>query len=100
MMVQNIHQMHRDIVYEYPRGVEELGSSPRCEVQGMYMRNRLITVQGHPEFTKDIVTEVIETRHAQGIFDQEMYEDAMARVGKPHDGVVVAQAFLRFLLED
>ena len=31
---------------------------------------------------------------------EEMYEEAMARVGRPHDGVLVARAFLRFLLED
>jgi len=66
----------------------------------MYTKGRLISIQGHPEFTKDIVTELVETRHAQGIFDDALYKDALARVGKPQDGVVIAQAFLRFLLED
>ena len=92
--------MHRDIVFDCPRNVELLGSSPRCKVQGMYVKNRLITVQGHPEFSKEIVTELLETRHKQGIFDDEVFKDGLARVGKDHDGVVVAQAFLRFLLED
>ena len=92
--------MHRDIVFDYPPDVEPLGSSPRCKVQGMYSKNRLITVQGHPEFSKDIVTELLETRHKQGIFGDEVYEDGLARVGKDHDGVAVAKAFLRFLLED
>ncbi|KAI9836667.1 MAG: hypothetical protein M1819_001302 [Sarea resinae] len=96
----SLHQMHRDIVYEYPEGVEDLGSSPRCRVQGMYSAGRLITVQGHPEFTADIVTEILGARHDQGIFDDPTFEDAMSRVRKHHDGVVVAQAFLRFLLDD
>lgn len=96
----SLHQMHRDIVYEYPKGVEELGASPRCSVQGMYAKGRVITVQGHPEFNQQIMTGLLEERHAKGIFNDELYEDGMARAGKHHDGVAVSSAFLRFLLED
>ena len=92
--------MHRDAVYECPEGVEKLGGSPRCLTQGMYAKGKFISVQGHPEFTQQIVSEIVENRHEQGIFTDEMYEDAMARVGAAHDGVTVAAAFLRFLLED
>jgi GMP synthase-like glutamine amidotransferase len=91
--------MHRDAVYEYPSGVEELAYTPGCKVQGMYIAKRLITVQGHPEFNEEIVRELLETRHQVGIFDDETFADAMSRVDKYQDGVVVAQAFLRFLLE-
>jgi len=96
----SLHQMHRDVVYTYPSQVEQLGSSPLCDVQGMYIKNRLITVQGHPEFTKEIVTELLESRHKAGVFDDTMYEDGIARVGNRHDGVAVARAFLKFLLEE
>jgi GMP synthase-like glutamine amidotransferase len=92
--------MHRDIVFEYPEGVEKLGASPRCLVQGMYVKGKFITIQGHPEFNKEIVSEIVTLRHSQGIFNQLQYDDAMARVGHHHDGVAVAQGFLRFLLED
>lgn len=97
---QNIHQMHRDIVTALPDGVEELGSTDRCQLHGMYAAKRLITVQGHPEYNEEIEREILKTRHAQGIFDDEVFEDAIKRVHKPHDGVLVAQAFLRFCLED
>lgn len=43
--------------------------------------------------------EVLETRHKQGIFDDEAFNDAIGRVDKYQDGVVVAAAFLKFLLE-
>ena len=89
--------MHRDIVYNRPPGVEALGSSPRCEVQDMYIPRKLITVEGHPEFNEEIMTELLTTRHAQGIFDDVTFEDAMARAGKSHDGVVVGRAFVNFL---
>lgn len=99
-ILQNIHQMHRDIVYTWPASVEKLGSSPRCEVQGMYLKGRLIAVQGHPEFNGDIESELLQRRRNQGIFNDEQYEEGMSRVRNPHDGVKVAAAFLRFLFED
>ncbi|MCJ1283219.1 hypothetical protein MMC26_002547 [Xylographa opegraphella] len=95
----SINQMHKDIVFTYPLEVEALGSSPRCEVQGMLIPKRVITVQGHPEFNAEIVTELLEARHKQGIFDDEIYEDAMRRVGKAQDGVLVSGVFLKFLLD-
>ncbi|KAF2458934.1 class I glutamine amidotransferase-like protein [Lineolata rhizophorae] len=95
-----LYQLHRDIVYEYPPGVEPLGSSAKCAVQGMYQKGRLITVQGHPEFTKDIMMELFEVRHDMGILDDVIFGDAMSRVGHAHDGVVVSAAFLKFLLDD
>jgi hypothetical protein len=91
--------MHRDIVFNYPEGVTPLGHSPVCKVQGMYVPQKLLTVQGHPEFNKDIMTEIIETRHATGIFDDQAWKEHMGKVSLPHDGLVVSQAFLTFLLE-
>ncbi|KAG9246570.1 class I glutamine amidotransferase-like protein [Calycina marina] len=95
-----LHQMHRDIVYTYPEGTEELAYTAECAVQGMYIKNRIITVQGHPEFTQDIMEEILKFRHKAGIFDDEYYTEAMERADKYQDGVVVAKAFLKFLLED
>ena len=92
--------MHQDIVYRYPPTVEHLGNSPRCEVQGMYEKGRLITVQGHPEFNEEIMRELLESRHAQGVFGDDVYQDGMDRVANHHDGVAVSRAFVKFLLED
>jgi GMP synthase-like glutamine amidotransferase len=91
--------MHRDVVYEYPEGVEELAYTQKCQVQGMYIPKRLITVQGHPEFNEEIVRELLIARHESGLFDDALFKDAFGRVDKDQDGVVVAQAFLKFLLE-
>lgn len=92
--------MHRDIVTSFPPGVESLGSSPKCLNQGMYVPKKLITVEGHPEFTREIVTMILEKRRGQGVFGEEDYRDGLSRVDKPHDGVMIASAFLRFLLDD
>lgn len=95
-----VHQMHRDVVFSYPPGVENLAYTSKCTVQAMYIPKRLITVQGHPEFTGKIVREILVARHEAGIFDEEMLEEAVGRVDSSHDGVLIAGAFLRFLLEE
>lgn len=95
-----LQQMHRDIVFYYPPDVVPLGSSPCCAVQGMYSSRRFITVQGHPEFTEEIVSEILQSRRAAGIFTEDEYKDAIARVGNEHDGIAVGMAFLRFLMEE
>jgi GMP synthase-like glutamine amidotransferase len=92
--------MHRDIIYYYPEGVERLGSSPVCSVQGMYQKGHVITVQGHPEFDEEITTEILRARHTKGIFSDEDFDKYMQRVARPHDGVLVGRAFLEFLLDD
>ena len=66
----------------------------------MYIKNHVITVQGHPEFTKDIMTELLEARHAVGVFDDGMFKDGMERVAKTHDGLVVGKAFVQFVMDD
>lgn len=91
--------MHRDIVFTCPDGVVPLGRTPTCEVQGMYKAGKFITVQGHPEYKDDIMSEVVTLRATAGIFDKEQAEDALNRAGKPHDGIAIAVAFLKFLLE-
>ena len=95
-----LHQMHRDEVLEMPAGTHSLGSSPKCAVQGFYLPRRLLTLQGHPEFNAEIVEEILESRHRQAIFDDQTYQEALNRVRAEQDGVLVAKAFLSFLLED
>lgn len=90
--------MHKDIVFDYPPGVQPLGSTSRCKVQGMFVPVRVITVQGHPEFTEEILVEILEVRHEQGVFGDEMYDEAMKTAGRKHDGVMVGKRFIEFLL--
>ena len=94
---QRIHQMHHDIVFGFPDGAVPLGSNAFCDNQGMYSPGRYLTVQGHPEFTPDIISEVLFNRHTVQIFTDEQYEDGMRRATVPHDGVAVGRAILKFM---
>ncbi|THW03082.1 class I glutamine amidotransferase-like protein [Aureobasidium pullulans] len=98
--ILSIHQMHQDMVYSYPTGILPLAHTTRCENQGMYAKNRLITVQGHPEFNREMVTHILTARHDAGVFNDEIYKDGIKRVGDTHGGAVIAKAFLQFLLQE
>lgn len=96
---QRIQQMHRDVVSSPPAGTVLLASTDACEVQGFYSPKRVMAVQGHPEFTAFIVSQLVKIRHDSKIFNDELYNDASSRAGNEHDGVLIAQAFLKFLRE-
>ena len=91
--------MHRDQVLGLPAGAELLASTDKCANHGFVMPGRAITVQGHPEFTADIMAEILELRRASGLFADDVYHSGVARTSDAHDGVFIAQAFLRFLQE-
>lgn len=90
--------MHRDAVLEVPRGLVNLGSSPRCAIQGLYRPGRVLSFQAHPEFDAFIMAKILELRRDQRVFDQAMFHDGMARAQEGHDGVLVATSICRFLL--
>ncbi|KAI5795528.1 class I glutamine amidotransferase-like protein [Geopyxis carbonaria] len=92
-----IFQMHKDIVSALPSGASNLGSTDKCMIQGMYEPGRYISIQGHPEFTGEIVREILTLRHSTGIFTDEEYKDMIGRVDDEHDGVLVAKGFLSFV---
>lgn len=89
--------MHRDIVNEFPKDAIPLGSNAFCQVQAMYKPGQYFSVQGHPEFTEDIISEILVNRHRAGIFDDAVYDVGIATAPNPHDGVVVGRAILKFI---
>lgn len=94
---KKIHQMHRDYVTSTPEGAEPLAENDVCATQGFLVPGRAITVQGHPEFTGDIVSEILGLRVETKIIGEDMYRSGMDRVRDEHDGVRIARAFLKFM---
>ncbi|KAI3332394.1 putative class I glutamine amidotransferase [Xylariaceae sp. AK1471] len=99
MEKMSIHQMHRDAVLSFPPGVVQLARTDVCANQAMYIPRRMISVQGHPEFTEEMVREILDMRKYGGILGDDIYQDGVNRVANKQDGVAVAQVFLRFLHE-
>ncbi|KAH8429912.1 type 1 glutamine amidotransferase [Aspergillus melleus] len=94
----SLHQMHRDIAHEIPAGCVNLGSTPICEVQGLYMPGRILTVQGHPEYDGFVITSLLDARYKMGIFGERTFYSGIERAGKPHDGLLFGEAVWRFIL--
>lgn len=102
--LQSIQQMHRDHVPEVPASFSNLGSSATCAVQGLIRRYpntsdiHILTVQGHPEFTSDIVEAIIDAREASGAMSKEVVEDGRRRAVVEHDGIgAIGRAMWRVL---
>lgn len=91
--------MHRDEVASVPEGLVCLGSSARCPVQGMYKPKAVLSLQAHPEFDGFIMEQILRTRRDQGIFGEEVFDEAVGRAGDAHDGAVVAGKIWDFFLD-
>lgn len=73
------------------------GSSGHTEIQGLYIRNRLLTTQAHLGFDEDLVKHEIEIRVKSGaIEDEKQVDEAQETASFEHDGDIVARAMLRF----
>jgi len=103
-----LHQMHQDQVTTKPdpsstdlllddQKVHVWASSDHTRIQGLYIKDRLFTSQGHLGFDESMVKNQIEMREESGgIQDEERAEEGKEKAHMKHDGVVVAAAILRF----
>uniref|UniRef100_A0A060TB90 ARAD1D29062p n=1 Tax=Blastobotrys adeninivorans TaxID=409370 RepID=A0A060TB90_BLAAD len=95
----NIMQMHQDVVFELPPNTELLAYSDVCKVQGFYRKGKILTFQGHPEFTQFITSAIIDLRHSAGVFDDAFTEKALADAKVEHNGLQLARAMVDLLQE-
>ncbi|KAG0081413.1 hypothetical protein BGZ92_000246, partial [Podila epicladia] len=85
-----IHELHQDIVYDLPKDFSLLASTEHTYVQSMISKDgKIVSLQGHPEFTSPIMKEFITVRTTLGVFNQELSSAAMKVVDGPLDRVVV-----------
>lgn len=90
--------MHQDIVTEIPEGFLNFGSSSICSSHIMLNRDKkCLTIQGHPEFTKDYVTDVVEIRTEKGIFSLEFQQEILKKHAMEVHSSVVIKEFLNLV---
>lgn len=83
----NLVESHNDIVYNVPaaenaRNTEfhSIGYSAKCAIQGLVAVSgpiRLLTFQGHPEFSSDQALESLALDLKNGLITQEQYEKSV-----------------------
>ncbi|KAF2144821.1 uncharacterized protein K452DRAFT_266959 [Aplosporella prunicola CBS 121167] len=108
----NLHQMHQDHVVNAPSSkttdllsnedeVHVWGSTETTEVQGIFIKGRAFTSQGHLGFDEHMVHKQIEQRVERGsIQDFEAADAGKSKADLKHDGEIVASAILRFFHGD
>ena len=61
-----ITEVHQDEVWEVPEGAAVLASSDRTGVEMFRVGEHVLGIQGHPEYTKDILLSLVDRLLAAG----------------------------------
>ncbi|RLN34984.1 putative glutamine amidotransferase-like protein C13C5.04 [Panicum miliaceum] len=61
-----ITEVHQDEVWEVPEGAEVLASSDKTTVEVFRVGEHVLGIQGHPEYTKDILLSLVDRLLAAG----------------------------------
>ncbi|KAJ7547029.1 hypothetical protein O6H91_08G065500 [Diphasiastrum complanatum] len=78
--ILKVLQSHRDQVLELPPGGELLGSSEKTGIEVFAIGEHVLGIQGHPEYTKDVLLDMIDSRCALGIIEEAAANMAKASI--------------------
>ncbi|KAG1326465.1 gamma-glutamyl peptidase 3-like [Cocos nucifera] len=76
----SIIQCHQDEVLEVPLGAEVIASSEKTGVEIFCLGDHILGVQGHPEYTKDILCNLIDRLLCSDSIDRAFANEAKAAV--------------------
>lgn len=91
----NLLVSHQDQVVELPQNAQILAHSDFCPFYMLQINDNLLTVQGHPEFSKAYSKALIEDRIT--ILGQELAEAGLNSLTLPVDDNVFAKWIVNFL---
>lgn len=95
-----ILEVHQDMVFQTPEGFKNIGSSKRTQSQGFYKKGKVLTFQGHPEFTKSLVKDILESKLKSGSLTQQHFDEAVQAMDKyQHDGPTIGKTIVKFINE-
>jgi len=86
---------HKDQVTQLPVGARVILSSDSCPVAGFVIGQQVMTVQGHPEFTRDYAEELMRKRAP--VIGDETFHAGIASLQQETDEIVTAVWILNFL---
>lgn len=88
---------HADQVSELPPGAEVLGGNEHCPVSLMRVGERMLGIQGHPEFVAEYSATLMRARRGV-IIPEEVVDAGLATLGTPADSERLADWIVRFVL--
>ena len=86
---------HKDQVVKLPKDARVIASSAQCPNAGFTIGDQVLTLQGHPEFSKSYSAVLMEKR--EELLGAETFERGMASLAEDTHEQIVASWILNFL---
>ena len=86
---------HKDQVVQLPEGAQLLASAEQCPNSMYCVGDHILTMQGHPEFTREYSRDLMEMRRE--ILGVETYSEGVASLAKPLKKNIIARWIIRFM---
>lgn len=93
-----LNAWHQDQVIERPKDAVCIAKNGFCENAALVYGSRALTVQAHPEFTNDIIADMIRLRRGFGLMPDELLDAAAGRLGTMPDSAPLARRIADFFL--
>ncbi|WP_151703455.1 glutamine amidotransferase-related protein [Nitrincola alkalilacustris] len=94
----NLIVSHQDQVIKLPEGAQVLASSDFCPYYMLQIDNHILTVQGHPEFSKAYSHDLMENRRE--IIPLQCIMEGLASLNSEVDDIEVVTWMVNFLRHD
>jgi len=94
----NLIASHKDQVVELPEGAKLIATSDFCPVGGFVIGDRVMTLQGHPEFQPAYSQDLMTMRRE--VLGESVFNAGMASLEKETDEDRVGRWIVDFLLQD
>lgn len=89
-----LNAWHQDQVVRLPPDAEPIASSSFCAYAALQYGRRVLTIQGHPEFSSEVVATLIRTTRD---VPEPLLEQARKTLGEPTASGLIADRLVRFL---
>ncbi|XP_010268451.1 PREDICTED: gamma-glutamyl peptidase 3-like [Nelumbo nucifera] len=76
----SVIECHQDEVWEVPAGAEVIASSEKTGVEAFSLGNHILGIQGHPEYTNDILYNLIDRLINNNSIEKEFAEQTKLRL--------------------
>ncbi|EGC38286.1 hypothetical protein DICPUDRAFT_91450 [Dictyostelium purpureum] len=94
----NIIFSNKQVVSKTPEGFEIFAYNDYSTNQAMYKKDQFYSFQGHPEYTPDLIKEIISRR--RGLIPDDVIEDGLKRADKSNiDKSTFSNSIIDFFLE-
>ncbi len=93
-----LNAWHQDQVTVAPEGARVVARSEFCEIAALAYGDDIFTIQPHPEFSADFVTDLAQAR-GRGVVPDRLLDDAAANADEPLHDADLAARIARFFHE-